>query len=266
MTQDNLFEGGDKTPIIDQNTDYVQELTGPGKKFDRSKYQSTDDLLDAVLKGKYEADKFADILKSEQAELRDEFLKVRGQKTVEDKYEQLIDLIKGQQGNNRDITQNDDNVNAERKEVNLDDIETRVLQKLEQRTVAQKEQDNIKIVQDKLKEELGDNFQAIINKQRESLGLSMEDANALARRSPKAFFKAMGLEDAKQEGFQAPPRSVQRSDSFAPSTQKRTWSFYQKLKAEKPELYWNPKTRSQMYKDHDQLGAAFEDGDYSLAR
>ena len=73
----------------------------------------------------------------------------------------------------------------------------------------------------------------------------------------------MGLDQQPMiDTFQAPPRATQRSDSFAPKSTKRTWSYYQDLKKSDPKAYNNPKTIVQMHKDYAELGSTFEDGDF----
>jgi hypothetical protein len=78
-------------------------------------------------------------------------------------------------------------------------------------------------------------------------------------KSPKAFFSTMGLNDSPSiSQFQAPPRT-ERSDHFLPNTSKRTWSYYEKLRQEKPEVYYDRKTLLQLDKDSQALGEAFFD-------
>jgi len=43
----------------------------------------------------------------------------------------------------------------------------------------------------------------------------------------------------------------------------RTWSFYEKLRKENPNLYRTAKTHEQMVKDAAALGPNFEDGDFN---
>jgi hypothetical protein len=90
----------------------------------------------------------------------------------------------------------------------------------------------------------------------------VDDVNALGRKSPEAFFKLMGLDETRSDTFQAPPRSNTRDSSFAPNQQKRTWSYYQNLKAKDKALYYSPKIFNQMLRDAEDLGDAFKDGDY----
>jgi hypothetical protein len=142
-------------------------------------------------------------------------------------------------------------------------IESLVSSKIQEHELTKKQQENFNIVRSKLTERFGSNYQSVLREQSESLGLTDNDVNDLARKSPRAFFKTMGLDrEETRESFQSPPRSSQRSDNFAPSTQKRTWSYYQKMRKENPEAYTSPKIQAQMHRDYVDQGRDFEDGDF----
>jgi hypothetical protein len=95
-----------------------------------------------------------------------------------------------------------------------------------------------------------------------SLELSIEDINSLARKSPTAFFNTLGLNQAQADNLLSPPRSSM-STGFTPNTkEKRTWSYYQNLKKTNPKLYFDPKIANQMHDDAIALGQEFQDGDF----
>jgi len=120
-----------------------------------------------------------------------------------------------------------------------------------------KEVENFGKVQSKLKERLGDNYSNVLKDQYDQLGLSNEEMNSLAKKSPEAYFRMLGLNDQSREGYQGPPRNNLRNDSFAPKVQRRDWNYYQELKKTNPMLYLDPKISAQMEKDAQELGAAF---------
>lgn len=119
-----------------------------------------------------------------------------------------------------------------------------------------REQENFGKVQSKLKERFGDNYATVLKDQQVNLGLSNEDVNSLAKKSPEAFFRMLGLND-QQQSFQTPPRNSQRNDNFAPKTVRRDWAYYQNLKKTNPMLYLDPKISAQMERDAQELGSAF---------
>lgn len=254
MTQ-NLFENGNELPQFDPNKNYVEELVGEGKKF-----KTIEDLA----KGKAEADAFIAFKNREYDTLKEDYLNLRKEHTAGSRLEDLITKLSltQQPSSNESPEVNEENkVPAYKPE----DIDARVLETVSRLETQRKETANFNEVQAKLQEKLGPNYENILKQQVADLGLSPEDVNTLAKKSPKAFFKTLGLEE-KQQGdntFNAPPRSQNRSDSFAPSSTKRTWAYYEKMRKEQPSVYLNPKTQVQMHKDHKELGNAFEDGDFN---
>lgn len=201
-------------------------------------------------------------------------------KTLERQKDELrADYIKSQEEIQKGRTLNDliDQLNAkapalipekqeERKapQPDLADIEKLIESKYEQKRISEIEARNFNEVQNKLRERFGQNSGSIVAEQASTLGLSKDEINSLAKKSPEAFFRMLGLNQTQgQDMFSPPPRSDVRNDSYAPKTVKRTWNYYQELKAKNPNDYWSPKTQLQMHKDSEQLGAAFEDGNFN---
>lgn len=253
-----LFEdhedGETELPEIDPSKDYFQELVGEGKKFN-----TPQDLA----RGKYEADVYVRTLEKRLDSLRDDYLRLREDNTSRAKLQDLVDQLNAKQISNSE-SPNANEVNRE--PVNLEDVESRIFSKIEQRELKKVQDANLDIVKNKLKERFGSNYQSAIKEQTEALGLSPDDIVALAKKSPTAFFKTLGLDQQQTEQFTAPPRSNQRSDNFAPKVQKRTWSYYQNLKKTNPNAWLDPKTAVQMQDDYLALGDAFEDGDFHTTR
>lgn len=149
--------------------------------------------------------------------------------------------------------------------MDINEIERVFDNRYEAKKLAEIENRNFQEVQNKLRDRYGQNAAPIIAEQANTLGLSKEDVNSLAKKSPEAFFRMLGLNQPQERDlFMAPPRNDVRNDSFAPKTQKRTWNYYQDLKAKNPTMYWEPKTQLQMHRDSETLGAAFEDGDFKI--
>lgn len=253
----NLFEGGqDQLPPTDQ--DPLEVLTGPGAKFDRSKYESEADMYKAIAKGKVEGDAFVDHLKKRLDERDQDFNVLREQYQAGPKIQEIINQIT--QGRN----QNGDNhvVQDQQPEVDLNKIQELVNAQIQASKQADRENNNAIEVERRLSEQYGQNYKAVLKQQVEQLGLTQDFVNDLARKHPQVLYRTLGLDGKKPDGFQAPVSSSQRQDPFAPTTNKRTWSYYQKMRKENPAQYRDPKTTTQMFKDAADLGAAFEDGDY----
>lgn len=251
---DNLLDGSSSEELtIDEQKNYLDELVGEGKKF-----KSPEDLA----RGKAESDLYIRTLLRQKDELVADVTTLREKYNARESLEDLADQLRTQMTTSPPQNTPPGSEDS-RPAFKPEELDSLVSNKIEQYNVQQKERNNFNTVQAKLKEIYGPNFANSLEKQINNLGLSIDDANALAKKSPSAFFKTFGLDEQKTgDGFQSPPRN-QRSDTFAPATQKRTWSYYQNLKRTNPTEWSNPKTQVQMHEDYIRLGKEFEDGDFT---
>ncbi len=246
----------DDTPQFDPNKNYLEELVGDGKKF-----KSVEDLA----KGKAIADNYVTILEKKADEMRKQLEDMEVERRAGATLQELIDQAKN--SNNNLQVPNNPNGNEVNNQpgLKIEDGECLFEQRFTQREREKQEAMNANLVQSKLMERFGDKYPSFLTEQMETLGLNTEDVNLMAKTRPNFLIKALGLDQTPQQNdlFQAPPRSSQRNDNFAPrGSTKRTWSYYQDLKKSNPNLYNDPKTNVQMQNDYLQLGTAFEDGDF----
>lgn len=256
----SLFnDGKDQTPVLPQDQDPLEVLTGPGAKFDRSKYQSDQDMYRAIAKGKVEGDMYVDHLKQRFDEYRLDTAALREQYNAGPKVSELINQLTQRQPPaevNHVVPQAQPEEDANK----LRDLFRAEILASKQ---ADREQENLSSVERRLSEHYGPNYSSALKQQVENLGLTPDFINDLAKRSPQALFKTLGLDGQRQDtNFQAPLQSSQRQDPFSPMANKRTWAYYQKMRKDNPQVYRDPKTHNQMMKDALELGEAFEDGDY----
>jgi hypothetical protein len=255
---ETLLSGDDanqSTPMIDPSKDYEQELVGEGKKF-----KTVKDLA----RGKYEADLYVNTLTRQLDEMREDYLKLREDYTARAKLEDLIGQLEDKQLQKLDSAQpKASEVKDNKPTIDPKAIESLVSSKIQEYELTKKQTENFNTVRNKLREQFGDNYQNVLKNQIEDLGLTEEDVNMLARKSPSAFFKAIGVEQAPSKTtYQNPVASSQRPETFKPKgAPKRTWSYYQDLKKTNPNLYLDPKTNVQMHNDAIELGEAFFDTD-----
>lgn len=249
----SLLDAEDQSANIDPDKNYLEELVGEGKKF-----QSAAELA----RGKAESDAYIKVMEVRQDELRADYLRLRDEQTAGAKLQDLIDQMQGAQQNNTTRTkQVEDERTPEFDEAKLD---TLLETKFQQRETKRRQEENYSLVKSKLKERYGANYGSVLKDQIDSLGLTSDTLEALAKNNPLVLIRTLGLDtEPQRDNFQSPPRSAQRNDSFAPKTQKRTWSYYQNLKKSDPVAYRDPKTTVQMHRDAQELGDAFKDGDYS---
>lgn len=256
MTND-LFEEnkGEDQPEYDLTKPLHEQLVGDGRKF------KDDELLAAA---KIESDRYIKTLERQLDTMRSDYEQLDEEYKSGASLRELVDQFKAQQqqlassSNNQNANEVKQPVVDETKLDNL--IETKFIQKEEER----KFQKNLSEVKSKLQEKFGTNYQPHLKQHVEDLGLSIEDFNALARKSPKALFKTLGFEVTKSEDdlFQAPPRNQTRSDSFKPQSVIRDWAYYEKMRQENPKLYKDSRTHVQMHKDADEIDARYGPGTF----
>jgi hypothetical protein len=257
----SLINDNDDQVIVDENADYLAELTKPGARFDRTKYQSEADLYKDMAKSKWHADKTLELSHKRMDELRQEYLKEREQNITRAQLEELIEKFAKQPlaSNANPI------VNEEKLPVfNPQDLEGLVASNYEKMREKERQDNNYKSVEDKARERYGANFRQKLAETMNDLGLTPAELESMARSNPKVFIKTFGL-DAQpinnNNNFQAPPRS---GTPFQPTSgNHKTWSYYETLKKTKPEEYFSQKTQNQMMNDYEALGDKFEDGNFS---
>jgi hypothetical protein len=248
---DSLFNDDD----VD-NVDYLKELTGPGGKFDRSKYQSDEDMYKAIAKGKYHGDKTLELQLQKNDQLREDFIKMKEAQlnmtdaaTTEAKLQELLDRIE----NRRDPVNTDTGDKQPTFDLKkIEDIATqRAIQAVKELEATRQAESNLAAVESRLRERFGSTAKQVLRDQMTSLGLTAEDVQLLAKKSPELAINALGLNQQQQSQYNNPPSSNTRSDNFKPSTDVRDAVYYEKLRKENPKEYFSEKTSVQRLRDMD---------------
>lgn len=252
----SLFDGSETNEIvIDPNKDYETELVGEGKK-----YKTNKDLA----RSRMEADAHIARIEREKKELLADFMKEREENVARARLEEIVNQLQTRManGSSNELPEVKDEETANAFDPNK--IDELISSRLTAAKQKEKEEANEAIVVGKLKEQFGSNYLTILKNHVDDLGLDQNDINLLARKSPKAFFKTLGLEEKSQsDSFSPPPRSQLRNDSFAPKTNERTWSWWQDVRKNKPDYYHSKEGSVLRSNDAVTLGSAFRDGDYS---
>lgn len=239
-----------------QPKSYWEKMTGPGGKFHA---ETEEEAKEKIGKAKEDSDNYIKILESKMDEIREYNKQLREDNMAKASLEDLID----QQQRTRQLASSEQPLAKEVREPTVDHqkLESLVESLFERRTVQSKEQDNFKFAENKLKEHYGDAYSQVLKQHSDELGLTAEDIDSMARKNPKLLFRTLGLDQKQEDSFSPPPRSNQ-SSTFKPTTEKRTWSYYQKLKKDNPNLYHDKKINAQMIEDYTKYGKDFEDGDF----
>lgn len=237
----NLLEGDDQTP------NEREEILLKWK--DKSKEE--------ILEAKAESDLYIKTILKQKDELREDYLKQREELLAKAKFEELLDRFENAP---KEILSNTPAKEEESPKYNPKEIESLIENKIRQTKIIEQETKNFQTVETKLRERYGDNYKSVLREQQNSLGLSSDDINNLAKKSPEAFFRMTGLDTVKNESFETPPRNNQRNNNFAPRGEvKRNYAYYQELKKADPKIYFDSKISVQMHNDALAMGDRFYD-------
>lgn len=251
MTQD-LFGDQLDTPVDDVNKDYLSELVGEGRK-----YKTPNDLAKAYS----HADRALVISNRTKDQLRDDYLALKTEFETSKRFEQLVDQLDKRSQLPPVISETPPAKDREQPSFDPAVIDARVSETVQRLKQQEKESQNFNTVMSRLNERFGSNYQNILKEQTQALGLTADDVNSLAKKSPTAFFKTMGLEQMPTQPFDAPPRS--QTTGFRPQGEKkRDWTYYQDIKKNNPQEYKSSRIQNQMLKDYEELGKDFETGDF----
>lgn len=234
--------------LLDQedNRDYLAELTGPGMKFDRSKYANEAEMYKAIAKGKVHGDTTLAVTLQEKDELREYAEELRRAATTSTKTEELLARLE----NNQQVTTSTTQQQVTQPSLNPTQLAEIVRQQVLELEQGKIETKNMETVETKLRERFGDNAASILKEKMKSLNLTNDDLKLLAKRSPDAVLNALGVNNAPTRSSDL-PRSSMRTDNFSPDVEIRDAVYYEKLRKEKPKEYFSEKTSVLRLKDMD---------------
>src|SRR5258707_4498662 len=237
---------------IDPDRKYLQDLVGEDKKF-----KSNEDLA----RGKHISDSYITLLEKRLDASRQEYMDLNQQYNARAKIEELLDQMAVQRSSSEQPIVKDDNIQAP--QFDPKQLDVLISNKISENETAKRKQDNANFVRDKIIKEYGSDYQNIVNRQINELGLTREEFNSMARIQTKVLLRYLGLdEQIKQNPFQSLPQSQQRTTTTGPTVEKRTWAYYQDLKKKDPSRWLSKDIAVQMHNDAIALGEDFRDGDY----
>lgn len=212
-----------------------------------------------LLNAKIESDLYIRTLTARFDDLRKDYLDIRDQQQASAQLKDLIDQMKSNASNQDTSHTQQGTVNQPAittEEINSL-VESQISEKFTQHQKALKQQENLLSIQSKLKEHLGNNYQEAYKQRLDTLGLTQEFADDLAKNHPSVFMKTFELENRPSNNNQSLPRNAQRNVTFAPHTVKKDWNYYQEMKKTNPKLYLDPKIANEMHDQAIALGDAF---------
>lgn len=208
-----------------------------------------------LLNAKAESDLYIATLTKRFDDLSKDYLEVKEREKTGAQLKELLDRL----DNPQKEPENPDNTHKDQGQPGIrpEDIERLVSEKLTAHQQSLRQNENFAKMQAKLRESLGSDYQAAYKQRLDTLGLTPEFADDLARNHPTVFLKTFGLDQQQSSASPQLPRSSQRPSSFAPHTPKRDWNYYQQMKKNDPRMYLDPKIAVQMHNDMMELGSEF---------
>lgn len=231
--------------LLNDDTDHGARAEIEAKWKDKSKEE--------LLAAKVESDLYVKTMERKSDQIMEDYKRVLDENRTSAKLQELIDRFEKLP---QDHLVAQPEANEEQKPTyDPKEIESLVSNQIQKYESTKRQTANFEQVKNKLREAYGDNYPATLKQQIDSLGLSQEFVDNLARNHPEVLYRTLGLnQQQKSTNFQAPPTSRLRPDQFATNAPKRNWAYYEKLRKEKPEEYFNPKTTVQMHNDVLELG------------
>lgn len=241
----------------DLENETIATLVGEGKKF-----KSEGDVVKKII----HSDRHIERLERENAELRG---KVTNEKTIE----ALLDrLTKANPSGNPSVQTNlqtNEELNGQEPRapsLKTEDVVAQVLQQIETQHARKQQEQNLRQVQEVLARTYGRSYVNELNKLTEALDLSKEEVDTLAKRSPKALFKVLGINPEGVKSpvstsslFGTPAPSAVDSSRFTSGSQNgtRNNAFYESLRQKDPKKFFSTEVQVARMRDAERLGSAF---------
>lgn len=244
MTQETLLS--DDQP---EEVGKWEDMVGEGKRWKDQ---------DTLLKAKLDSDSYIKTLEKRLDDSRDMYNKVREENMAQAKLQELIDQLEQKQLTSNENTHN---VNEDKPAIRPEEIESifdkRFNDQIQRYEQDKRQRSNLSTVKAELTKRYGDNYQTAVREQLSELGITSEDLDNMAKRSPALVMRTLGLDRQKEQDVQM-PRS---SGMFKPKVEQKhkPLSYYHELKKSNPRLYLDPKIAIQMDRDSQALGEAFFD-------
>lgn len=235
----NLFD----VPEADEPEGSAFEaIVGEGKK-----YRDPELLAKAAL----EKDRFIRQLEQENAALRGELQ----QRITLEEFADRVNSGRAKQDEPEAHVESDP-ADSGTQRINPEDIENRVLQRLQAEREKERRLQNAAAVKDTLLKKFGRDYLKTLADKAEELGVDDKFLTDMAQSQPKAFLALFDAVPAQRDVSFTPPRGVATERMPQPNTE-RTWQYYERLRKENPMQYYSPKVQNMMHKDAERLGDSF---------
>lgn len=239
-----------------QNTEQVAQNETPSTSFVEVLAATKGDKWrdpEVIAKGKVDADKYIEELKTELESLREQAAKApRVEDLLARLGEKAAEPTTAKPQANLGGT---DSPNTKDK-VSEEDIQSLIVKTLTEREREHTVSQNLNLVESKLQEMFGTEATKAVKEKAEALGLSVDRLKEVASESPNAFFALVG--DKTKDEYAPFTRGSVRTEAIGtgPSNERNN-AYYNKLRKENSRLFNSAETQNQMLADRKRLGQDF---------
>ncbi len=222
---------------------YIEQLVGDGKKFKD---------VEALAKGKLEADRHISEITQTLAELREEVAK-------QDYAKDLLAKLQNkgtESGTVNSATENNTGNSASGNTTQETSIEALVEQAILKKEQSRSIEQNIATANEAVVAQYGEKAAEVVKAKAQELGISVERLKEIAAESPTAFLQLVGGTTKKVDTSVLPKSSI-RTESMSSTPTDRTFEFYQKMRRDNKSLYYSPKIQRTLMEDRQRLGDKF---------
>jgi hypothetical protein len=237
------FEATQTNETPELNTDALkQALIGEGKKY------------------KTEADAIQSLVFKEMhiKKIEEENRLLRQSATETKTVDQILQALKstnGSQNTVQDIVRDNQNVDANNNApvASVEEVSRKVLEALEAKTEAKKQEENISKVKAALLSNFGADFPNVLENKATELGLDKATIDMMAKKTPQALLKLLDVK-ANVSTNPSPNNSYRVPEGV--NTEKNA-AYYAKLRKSNPNLYYSRNIQNEIIQQAEKLGQKF---------
>lgn len=123
----------------------------------------------------------------------------------------------------------------------------KVIENLNQKQTEEKMKANFEQAKQRLASEYGSHVEEKVSQAAQANGMAYDDMVQMARKSPQAFYKLMGLESNTQQR-PATPNPMRGHETPPQDNNEKDFAYYSKLMRENPREYWKPEVQREFRK------------------
>src|SRR5690554_213926 len=237
MTDQNTFiqDQGEQDQSISQSFQGSDQGTGQQGGVDT---RSVEYQVQVMQKRLQDKDEFIAQLQQENQQTREMYASLEERMQNLTKIEEVLNKRMEQQDvGNQDTTGLDE-----------DALVGKVIENLNQKQTEAKMQQNYQSVLERMKATVGEeHIESKVSEAAQANGLTVDDMVSLAKKSPSAFYKMVGIEGTSNQQPRT-PTPMRGTQTPPQDTGERDAAYYARLMRENPKEYWKPETQREFRK------------------